>query len=178
MGKLNRKTRRERLRRENLTTFPFAVCAFSLINDLNIHLIYRTLSNLGGKEFFVIGSSSWFKGATNGVKEYLKITYFKHPEEFLEYIKETDYSLVAFEQSEKAECIYEVEYPKNPIFVFGNESYGIPEPVLLKADKIVEIPTYGVHKVFNVSITSSIAMFDYVKKFQLKQNQQNLRLVK
>ena len=165
MAKLNRKTRRERLRNP-IKVFPFAFCAVSLIDDKNTHLIYRTLSNLSGREMFIIGSNQFFKGATNGLKETLSISYFKNWNEFFSYIREyTNYSLIAIEQSEKSIMLPEFEFPKKPcVFIFGSENFGLTDEVLLNADYVVEIPQFGSHPCYNASISSAIVGYEYVNK--------------
>lgn len=159
------RTRKDRIR-TNVKTLDFAACCMSFADDKNLHLIYRTLSNFGGKELFVVGSDRWFKGATNGLKQHLPIKYFQNPSEFLYYIrKETDYNLIAIEQSEKSVMITDIQsYPNNSCFIFGNETFGLTDEVLHSVHMSVEIPNFGHHPCLNVGVSSGVAMYDYVRR--------------
>lgn len=157
-------TRRDR-HRADVTPLPFASAAISLHTDKNVHLIFRSLACMAGQEFFVIGADNWFKGATNGLDEFIKITQFRNESEFLDYIRDSDYSLVAIEQSEKSVMINEIEeYPKNPLFMFGNESFGLGDNILLNSDLVIEIPNPGWHPCLNVGVSSGIVFYDFMTK--------------
>ena len=157
-------TRRQRLVK-NYKTYNFACAAISLDIDKNLHLIYRNLCNFGGKEMFVIGSNQWFRGATNGLEELIKVKYFPNISEFLDYVRnETDYSIVAVEQHSRSQNIFKFKYPKNPLFIFGNENCGLNDEILAKCENIIEIPMEGPHPCANVSSTASMVLFDYVRQ--------------
>lgn len=158
-------TRKDRVR--DVPRRPFAACCLSLNDDLNIHLIYRSLACFAGKELFVVGSSNWFKGATNGLKDIVKITYFAKEIEFIEYAKKEGYNLVAIEQSEKSILTTKIdEYPENPCFILGNETFGMGDGMLLNSDLVVEIPGGGCHPSLNVGCAASVVFYDFVSKFK------------
>jgi len=161
---LNRKSRVERIKK-NVNLFDYSACALSFNDDKNVNFVYRSLSNFGGKEFFVVGSPTWAKGATNGLQDFIKVHHFQDFSSFFKFIREeTDYTPIAIEQSERAENIYSFEYPRKPLFIFGNESYGLNDEVLLNCSKVVEIPLYGNHPCANVGVCSGIVFYDFTKK--------------
>ncbi len=159
------KTRKDRIKTNVAKVYPFSACAVSLSNDVNINLIYRSLANFAGTEFFIIGSKEWHQGATNGLEDIIKITYFKTINEFLLYIKTTQYSLVAIEQTESSESLMTFKHPKKPCFMFGHESYGLTSDVMVWSDHIVDIPIEGHHPSFNVGVCAGIVMYDFVNKY-------------
>lgn len=161
------KTRRDRIR-NIVPLFPFSACCFALNDDKNVNLVYRSLANFGGKEMFIVGSQNWFRGATNGVEDVIPVHYFDTFSEFLKHVKEkTEYSLVSVEQSEKSIYTNQLNfYPENSCFVFGNETSGLGDDVLLNSDLVVEIPMRGVHPCANVGVSSGIMFFDYINKFR------------
>lgn len=165
-----RETRKNRLNTE-VKTNSFACAAMSLHTDKNLHIILRNLACMAGKEFFVIGSDNWFKGATNGLENFVKVSHFKNESDFFDYIVETDYTLISVEQSDKSLLISDLdEYPENPLFIFGNESFGLGDNVLLNSELVVEIPNPGWHPCFNVGVSSGIVFYDYMIKNVKKQN--------
>ena len=162
------KTRRERVKKEVSKTYPFSACVVSVINDININLIYRNLACFAGKDFYIIGSNKWHRGATNGLEEIIRIKYFQNFNKFFQYIdKETNYKLVAVEQAENSISIENIDfYPENICFVFGNEAFGLTSDVLLKSNMTIEIPMKGFHPCLNVSNASAIIFYDFIKKMK------------
>lgn len=157
----------DRIKKNVPKTYPFAVCAYSLQDDLNLNLIYRSLANFSGLEMFIVGAKTWRKGATNGLHDILKITYFQNTNQFLSHVKKLDYNLIAIEQSNKSIMLNEFVYPKKPCFIFGNESYGLKDDLLLNVENVVEIPMNGFHPSANVGVAAGIIMYDYTTKFNL-----------
>lgn len=156
------KTRKERLN-EDVEPYPFAAAALALNDDQNIHLIYRSLACFAGQDFFVIGSDKWFKGATNGLEKFLPIKQLGAATRLID--KLAPYDLIAVEQCEGSVSIDEIEkYPDNPLFIFGNESFGLTGEVLAQCQMIINIPHDGWHPCLNVGVSSGIIFHDYIKK--------------
>lgn len=158
------KTRKERINKQPEKIYPFAACALSLQDDINLNLIFRSLCNFPGNEMFIVGSKQWHKGATNGLEEFIKLTYFKDFHEFLEYSKETDYELVAIEQSNDSILLTDFEHPKKPCYIFGAETGGLTNDVLFNCESIVEIPMQGYHPCLNVGVSAGIIFYDFVRQ--------------
>ena len=160
-------TRRQRLVK-NFSTHNFACAAISLDIDKNLHLIYRTLANFGGKEMFVVGSNQWFRGATNGVEDFIPVNHFSNMSQFLNHVREnTQYSIVAVEQHSRSQNIFNFKYPKNPLFIFGNENCGLNDEVLVKCENIVQIPMEGIHPCANVAMSAGMVVFDYIRSLNV-----------
>ncbi len=157
-------TRKGRIKTKVPKVFPFSVCAMCCQDDININLIYRTLANFSGIEMFIVGSPQWHRGATNGLEDIVKITYFQNVNQFLNFMKKTDYDLVAIEQSDRSVMLSEFKHPEKPCFIFGNESFGLGDDLLLNVPNIVEIPMNGYHPCANVGISAGIVMWDFVRQ--------------
>lgn len=163
-----RATRRDRVDEAAEKSSPsrnFAVCAFSLDIDLNVHLIYRTLACFNGSKLFVVGSKQWFKGATGGLEKHVPIEYCQTPSELLQKLREQGYAPVSIEQAQNS-CYPSAikKYPAQPCFIVGNESYGLTDEILLNSELVVEIPQDGVHPCLNVGVSAGIVIFDYISK--------------
>jgi tRNA G18 (ribose-2'-O)-methylase SpoU len=157
------KTRKERVT-ANVQRLPFAAATLCLNDDINVNLIVRSLANFAGNEVFIIGSQKWHKGATNGLENILPIHYFQSINEFMRYMRKTDYTLVAVEQSEKSVPLETFVHPVKPCFILGNESTGIGDDVLLNVPHVVEISMNGMHPNANVGCASAIVFYDYASK--------------
>jgi len=164
-----RKTRREMVRAAAAKappSRPFAVCAHSLDIDENVQIIYRNLACFNGAEMFILGSRKWFRGATNGIEDFIPITYSKTTSELLKQIKAKGYSPVAVELSARSVSIHDAVYPERPCFILGNETYGITDDILLNAALCVQIPMDGVHPCLNVAVSSGVVIYDYLSKIR------------
>ena len=95
----------------------------------------------------------------------IKITYFRDLHSFLEHIRmQTDYTLVAVEQTERSEGLTTFKHPEQPCFVFGNENAGLGDDCVLNCERVVEIEMNGYHPCLNVGQASSVIFYDYCGK--------------
>src|SRR3989338_6827273 len=123
---------------------PFAVAVYNISKEYNIGSLLRTVHCAKGKEFFLIGDSNYNTYAAVSSDKWTKVTYFEKIEDFLSFVKNSDYNLVLVEQSENSKSMFEFEYPKNPLFFLGAEKGGLPE--LFKSEgtyPVLEIPQFG-----------------------------------
>lgn len=157
-------TRKDRFRHD-VESLPFSAGAISLFDDKNVHLVLRSLACFSGREFFVVGSNNFFPGAAKGLDELITIHHFRNVNEWLTYMRnETDYKIVAVEQSDRSVPINDVKYPEKPCFIFGNEGFGMGDDILINADQVIEIPMNGYHPCLNVGCSASVIFYDYVNK--------------
>ena len=71
------------------------------------------------------------------------------------------YKILAVEQSKKSIPYHKFATPRGSkvALVFGNEVRGLPQSILKKADKILEIPMRGKKESLNVSVVFGIIVF-------------------
>jgi len=92
----------------------------------------------------------------------LDIHYYENFNDFLE--KNPDAKI--FMASTKAQKVYtEVSYEKNDYIMFGKESAGIPEEILLQyRDNCVRIPMYGEARSLNLSNSVAIMLYEALRQ--------------
>jgi tRNA G18 (ribose-2'-O)-methylase SpoU len=151
---------------------PFAVAVYNISKEFNIGSLLRTVHCAKGKEFFLIGDKSYNTYAAVSSDKWTKVNYFEKLDDFLLYIKDTDYNLVLVEQSENSKSMFEFEYPANPLFVLGMEKGGLPDS-LTKMDKypVLEIPQFGLVHSLNLSCSGSIVIYHYL--YELYKDKRN-----
>lgn len=95
---------------------------------------------------------------------------FKDADDFVTYAKGNNHSIICVENINQATEVGEIrKYSHNPIFVLGNEKYGIPKEILINANQIVKIKqNIGYMNCLNVSVAGGIIMHDFYKKELLK----------
>jgi tRNA G18 (ribose-2'-O)-methylase SpoU len=76
--------------------------------------------------------------------------------------------IVALETAHEAKSLFEVELPENPVFVVGNERFGMSESLLDQADIVVYIPVPGLTRSLNVTHAAAVLFFEWLRQMQHK----------
>jgi tRNA G18 (ribose-2'-O)-methylase SpoU len=104
-------------------------------------------------------------GATKSVD----FEYYAETISAIESYKSDGWIIVSMEQTNKSIELQTFK-PKTGAkycFIFGNEVFGVAEPVLEKSDIIIEIPQFGTKHSFNVSVSAGIVLWDFYLKNKL-----------
>jgi RNA methyltransferase, TrmH family len=142
---------------------PFSVLIDNFHTDINVGLLIRTAAALGAREIFIVGQKQWQKNVACAADKFIPISYCDNNDDMYELIKNT-YRIVCLEQTADASFLPSQNYPENPIFVLGNETTGISEFWLDKANKTVQIKMFGGPKSLNVNVAAGILFADYLNK--------------
>lgn len=95
--------------------------------------------------------------------QYLDITYYKNTEEFFEKNPEAN----CFFYTTKARRVHsDVKYPDKCYLLFGKETKGLPEELLLEnPDTCVRIPMQGEIRSLNLSNSVAIAVYEVLRQW-------------
>jgi tRNA G18 (ribose-2'-O)-methylase SpoU len=77
----------------------------------------------------------------------------------LKKLKKEGYTIVAIEQSTKANDYKNFQPHEKTVFIFGNEVQGVSPYVLKLCDEILEIPMKGKKESLNVSVAAGIVLY-------------------
>ncbi len=164
--------REKKLSEYFLWTHPFAVAVYNISKEYNIGSLLRTVHCAKGKEFFLIGDSSYNTYAAVSSDKWTKVNYFEKIEDFLSFVKNSEYNLVLVEQSEKSKSLFEFDYPKNPLFFLGAEKGGLPHLFTQSSSfPVLEIPQYGLVHSLNLSCSGSIVIYHYLYELYRKKKE-------
>lgn len=142
---------------------PYSLMVYNCHGDFNIGTLCRTASCLSVKEIFVVGRRK-FDGRTRvGCQNYTSIYRWDDiPETFFE---DMGLEPVFLEQGGKDlyTSTYELGCLKNPCFIVGSESYGIPEDLMKRYPGALRltIPQSGMTRSLNVAASGSILLSFY-----------------
>ena len=141
-----------------------------LNNAGNESSLIRTAEALGINLVFVKGTRRDEYTNAQGADKDVVYLEFDGYSEIVEYAHRNNHSIVCIENINRAVEISAVEkYGKNPIFVTGNESSGVPDHLLENADLVVKIQHgIGYMKCLNTTIAAAIVMHDFFKKEQAR----------
>jgi tRNA G18 (ribose-2'-O)-methylase SpoU len=147
----------------------FGVLLVNIDYDNNSGNIVRTANAFGAIEVILYGRRNFDRRSSMGTEFYMDFQVVKYIEEFEEVIKQYDL-IVGLENISESISIFDFDWkidnnmdPKVLICV-GQESSGLPEEILKKCHKVVQIPQYGSVRSLNVATSAGIAMFDYISK--------------
>jgi tRNA(Leu) C34 or U34 (ribose-2'-O)-methylase TrmL len=83
----------------------------------------------------------------------------------LRELKRDGYQLVGLEQTTGSHCLYTFPFDRRTVLVIGNERHGLDEELLRLADRVVEIPVYGLPYAHNVATAAAMALYEYCRQW-------------
>jgi len=140
----------------------------------NVGSIFRTADAAGIEKIYLCGITPspidrlgkirpQFKKVSLGAEKYLRWAKVASAARLLDKLKQDGYKIFAIEQSKKSIPYHKLQtknYKLNKIaLVLGNEVRGLPQSILQKADKILEIPMRGKKESLNVSIAFGVVIY-------------------
>lgn len=154
--------------KEDLKTqsLPFAVLMFNLQQDFNLASVIRSSNALGAEKVFYFGEKKWDRRGATGAHHYIEVERIKCLKELWDLKKE--YSFVALEQCSTSIDIRKFNWKtqKKPLIILGEEGCGLSEDTIKLCDFAIEIPQRGSIRSVNAAVAASIAMYDFVNKFE------------
>ena len=85
--------------------------------------------------------------------------YHADPSSALEWMRSAGYEPVVLELAPGSEPVDEIEWPRRPCLVVGNEVAGVSPPVLDACPRRVHVPMLGVKSSLNVAVAFGIAIY-------------------
>jgi tRNA G18 (ribose-2'-O)-methylase SpoU len=180
--------------------FPCDICCLNIHGDLNVGSMMRT-ANLCNVGVVICGRKQYDKRSAVGSQHYTPIDrlqctvnsdstlidkltvddFFLDDEKFYEYIQEKNYIPVFIEQhvnsikltNDNVKMILKkgLELQKKLLFIFGNESIGIPRNIMSLYNKfdeayIIELDEMGCLQSFNVSACCAITAYKIMECYK------------
>ncbi len=135
--------------------------------------LIRTAEALGFNNVFVLGKKEDIYKTSEGADRHVIFNEFKSEDDLVRHLLKNNFSLVCIENINSAIDIDKLEkYPKNPIFISGNEKLGVPQELLSNATICVKIPQGGGYvNCLNTAIAGSIVLYDFFRKQRSKRKE-------
>lgn len=164
-----------------------AVVLLDLRSSENAGAICRTAECAGVKEMYCVGTTPGpldrfgrinkkFAKASLGAEKNVQVEYCKDIGMLLKKLKKParqkgcsggeKFEIIALEQNKRAIDYRKFKPRNNFALIVGNEVDGIPNNILSKADKIIEIPLRGEKESLNVSVAFGVSIFEIVKNIK------------
>ena len=133
----------------------------------NVGSIFRTADCAGIEKIYLCGITpipphSRISKVALGAEEYIDWEKSRQTGRVIDQLKDKGYQIVALEQGKKS-INYSKFKPEFPVaLILGAEVTGLPERLLNKCEKIIEIPMHGQKESLNVSVACGISIFQII----------------
>ena len=99
-----------------------------------------------------------------GATETVTWRYFKTTQEAFDSLKEQGYYIASVEQAKNSVMLNAFSKPEKPLaLIFGNEVYGVEQPIINQSDVCIEIPQFGTKHSFNVTVSMGIVLWEVLR---------------
>jgi tRNA G18 (ribose-2'-O)-methylase SpoU len=155
------------------SSIPASVAMININGDFNLSTMVRNANFFGFRSVHYVGKRKWDKRGSVGTHHYTPMYHHKDESAFL--LQSYGRTIIAIENNipdydDKTVNLFDYNFKDSvdPIFVFGEESKGLSNSILDRANIILTIPNYGSVRSLNVGTTSGIVMGIYRNLFDKK----------
>jgi len=103
-------------------------------------------------------------GTSAGTKKWVRVAYHREVADAIGRLKAEGFTLVAADPSRDARDYREVDYTRPTAITLGAELHGVSPEALRLADEHVSIPMMGMVHSLNVSVASSLLLFEAARQ--------------
>lgn len=152
----------------------FTIVLENIYKPHNASAVLRTADCFGLQDIHVIEKGNAYKVnpyVTRGAAQWVDIHKYSDKSgsgvtDCFERLRNEGYQIYATSPRDDSESIHDFFPHQKTALVFGNEHEGVSAEVIRKADGLVHIPMYGFTESFNISVTASIFLFDFLSKLK------------
>jgi len=161
----------EDLKRPNKGTTPIHLVLDNLRSSFNVGSIFRSAEALGVAHIHLCGYTATpdtgkTKKSSLGSEQWLPWTQWDNTLECLDKLKSEGMSLIALETSQNAIELGSIELSLPLALIFGNERYGLGNPVLKRAHHVAKIPLSGTKNSLNVGVCAALSLYEVHRKLK------------
>ncbi|MEK7597307.1 MAG: TrmH family RNA methyltransferase [Patescibacteria group bacterium] len=166
---------------KNIKRRPMYFILENIYDTYNIGGLFRLADALSIEKIYICGESeippnSKIKKASIGTYKVVNWEYKKTAREAIDDLKSkfqnprskqipnSKIQIIAVEQHKNSIPYQKADYSLPLALILGNETYGVTKETLKLADKIVEIPMWGINKSLNVIVSAAIVSYFTINK--------------
>lgn len=150
---------------------PVTVVLHNIRSQYNVGAIMRTADAVGIEEVICSGytptptQSGVQKTALRSLQT-LRWLHVEDPIQCIEQYKQKGHTIYGLEQCHGSKLFHQVAYKFPALLIVGEEVQGIDESLLKLCDQMLEIPMFGSAHSLNVSVASSIVLYQVLTEWQ------------
>ncbi len=131
----------------------------------NISAVMRTCDAVGIQDVYILNTKipphkKWGYRSSSTAAEWLTIHQFTNAEQCFLELRKNYKKIYATHLSQNATTLHELNLTEPVALVFGNESFGVSEEILLLTDGSFIIPQAGIIKSLNISVACAITLYE------------------
>ncbi len=150
---------------------PIYIIVDNVLDTYNVGGIFRLADAISAKKIYLCGETETpphtrIKKASINTTEWVAWQHFVDAKSAIDHLRSKidDIAIIAIEQDKKSVSYDQIHYELPIAFVVGHESNGVSKKVLDSADRIAEIPMWGVNKSLNVIVSLGIVVFEALRQ--------------
>lgn len=150
---------------------PVSIILDNVLDTYNVGSIFRLADAVAAEKVYLCGQTltppnSRIKKASVNTWAWVDWEYCADAASAITKFRtaHTEGTVIAVEQDERSIPFQSAVYRFPVAIIVGNESYGISKDVLGLADKIVEMPMWGINTSLNVMVSSGIILYEIMKQ--------------
>jgi tRNA G18 (ribose-2'-O)-methylase SpoU len=140
----------------------FSVAVYAGGNAFAVGAIIRVAHNFLAREVLLVGDAPFYEKASMGMEKYESVERLADEEALFAHV--AGRPVWALEKDAARRSLHAVTaFPKDVVFLFGSERFGVPERVLDRCEDVVGIPIYGVNHSLPLAVSAGIVMNEWAR---------------
>lgn len=144
---------------------PFHVAIENWQHDFNIGTVVRTANAFLAEAVHVVGKKRWNRRGAMVTDRYQHIHHHESVDSLVAFAAAKNLTIVGVDLLPGSTDIRTTDFPKETLFVFGQEGPGLSDGVREAVSVIAHIPQIGSTRSINAGVASGIAMYEWVRRF-------------
>jgi tRNA G18 (ribose-2'-O)-methylase SpoU len=141
----------------------FSVALWTPGNAFAVGAVIRVAHSFLVREVFLVGAEPYYAKASMGMHRFESIVRVPDTSALLDAVGQRP--LWALEKDHSRRSIHAVAaFPRDVVFLFGSERFGLPADAIAAAKEVLGIPIYGVNHSLPVAVAAGIAMSEWARR--------------
>ncbi len=156
---------------KNKKKLPISIILDNVRSLNNIGSVFRTSDAFMIEKIYLCGICATppnkdIQKTALGATESVDWEYYEDTLDIISYLKKNNYEIISIEQAENSVMLnnFDVKKDKSYALIFGNEVKGVQQEVVSNSDTIIEIPQFGTKHSLNISVSTGLVIWDFVKQ--------------
>lgn len=145
---------------------PAVAICMNLTHDFNKGSVLRALNAFNLQELWLVGRGHWDRRGAVGTQNYSVLKKSATVEPVIADLRAQGYTILAVDNYDGAENVYDVSMPEKTAFVFGEEKRGLSQDVLELCDGLIYIEQYGSVRSLNIAQAAAVIFHEYRRRYR------------
>jgi len=146
------------------TARELVVACAAMRSHVNLSHIVRTCGCFGIARVIATGAAGLHGKIARDGAERVALDVHRSLPPVLDRLSADGYELVGLEQTTGSERLFGFRFRPRTVLVVGNERAGLEPDVLVRLDRVAEIPMAGLPHSLNAATATAIAVYEYCRQ--------------